>query len=69
MIETEGIKYPAVPPYDPEEGEVLMARHGWSWHPKLRNWLRSSDPALPFRFPGTPAQVYAQARLKIEGIL
>jgi len=55
------IRYPVVPPYEPEQGEVLMERPGQSWHPTLFTWVPLGDPRLPFRFPGTPAQVYRQA--------
>lgn len=63
------IRYPVVPPYEPDRGEVLTERPGWFFHSTLHHWLPNGDPAQPFAFPGTPREVYAQAQLKIAGIL
>jgi hypothetical protein len=60
------IKYPPVPPEEPEQGEVLMFRPGMKWHAGLSTWLPETDPRLPFPFPGKPHQVYRQAMRTIQ---
>lgn len=68
-VKLDKFRYPVVPPYEPQQGEVLTERPGWFFHSTLFRWLPNGDPAQPFRFPGTPQQVYAQAQFKIAGIL